>query len=111
MANKNLEPLEKDIQNACCEYLARKKHFFWRQNTTPIYNRQLGMYRAMPKYSKKGIPDIILIDPIKKVMFLEVKRKSGKMSIEQISFRTRCYELGVPHHIITSVDDLINLGL
>lgn len=103
-------PLEKDIQNTCCEYL-EFKHFFWRQNTTPIYNVALDRYRRMPKFALRGVPDIILIHEKRGTIYLEVKRPGGKLNDDQIYFQRKCEELGQEYHVITSVDDLIKLKL
>lgn len=60
---KSMKLLEKesDIQRAICDCLALKKHFFWRQNTTPIFDPTKKTFRKMPKYSLKGVPDIIVL--------------------------------------------------
>lgn len=107
---KQIIPLEKDIQNACCEYL-EYKYFFWRQNTTPVYNVSLDRYRRMPKYALKGVPDIILIHKKRGTIYLEVKRPGGVLSEDQEYFQRKCKELGQEYHMITSVDDLIKIKL
>lgn len=100
--------LEKEIQLAICDYLAFKRYFFWRQNTAPIFDK--GFYRPMPKYSINGMPDIIVI--IKgKFVGLEVKRKGGKQSDNQKYFQGNLELSGGEYHIVSSLDDVIALGL
>lgn len=112
MANKNIKKeLEKDIQNACCQYLALKKYFFWRQNTTPIYNISLKMFRSMPKYAKKGVPDIILIHKERGTIYLEVKRPGNKLNVDQVVFEEACKKLNQEYHIITNIEDLQKIDL
>jgi len=100
--------LEKEIQLAICDYLALKKYFFWRQNVVPIFEK--GHFRPMPKYSKNGVPDIILIN---KGYFwgLEVKQPKGKQSENQKIFEDGVKKAGGHYYIVTSLDDIIALGL
>lgn len=99
---------ETDIQRAVCDYLALKKYFFWRQNNNPIYSQ--GRMFAMPKYSMHGVPDIILI---KDGFFigLEIKIPKGKQSQHQKEFQKKCKENGAEYYVITSVDQLKEIGL
>ena len=100
--------LERNIQLTICDYLALKKYFFWRQNTNPIFAD--GKFRAMPKYSKNGVPDIILV---KNGIFigLEVKRPKSKQSENQLLFQEELEKAGGKYAVVTSLDDVINLGL
>lgn len=100
--------LEKEIQLAICNYLEYKRYFFWRQNTTPIWEKD--RFRSMPKYSMNGVPDIILI---KDGIFwgLEVKQPKGKQSENQKIFEYKTKKAGGKYNIVTSLDDIIALGL
>ena len=100
--------LEKEIQLAICDYLAYKHYFFWRQNTTPIYDKD--RFRAMPKYSKNGLPDIFLIKD-GKFIGLEVKQPKGKQSENQVIFEQDCKKVGGQYYVVTSLDDVVKLGL
>jgi hypothetical protein len=103
--------LEKDIQRQVCEYLALKKHFFWRQNTTPIYDPTRKTFRAMPKYSMKGVPDIIVLTDGGFSVFLEIKRKGQRLRPDQVSFKERCEKIGCEYYTITDVSQLKDIGL
>ena len=102
--------LEKDIQLAICDYLALHKYFFWRQNTTSVYDPTNKRFRSMPKYSKNGVPDIILI---KDGMFigLEVKRPTGKISDSQKEFQDGVEKVGGQYHVVTCIEDVQRIGL
>ena len=100
--------LEKDIQNAICEYLAYKGHFFWRQNTAPIFRE--GRFMSMPKFSINGVPDIIVIWQ-GNFIGIEVKRPGGKLSESQKEFQKRCLKAGGEYHVVTSLDQMKDLGL
>jgi hypothetical protein len=108
---KSIIPKESQIQAAVCDYLSLKKRFFWRQNTTPVYDKTGGFFRAMPKYALKGIPDVIVITDGGYVCFLEIKRPKAKLSPDQEVFRDRCTAIGAEYHIITDVTQLKELGL
>lgn len=102
---------ESDILNSICEYLSYKKDLmFWRQNTSSIFNAKYGTYRAMPKYSMNGIPDIIVI---KDGFFvgLEVKRNKGKQSEAQKEFEKICKENGGEYWIVRNIDDVKEIGI
>ncbi len=103
-------PLEKQIQLAICDYLALKKVFFWRQNTTPIFSRADGQYRAMPKYSMNGVSDIIALKN-GTAYFLEVKRLKGVQSLNQKQFQINVTLNGGIYALVTSIDDVMKLGL
>lgn len=100
---------EKDIQLAICNYLAFKRYFFWRQNTIPVVKPD-GSFRSMPKYSKTGVPDIILVIN-GKFMGLEVKTPKGKQSDNQFEFQMGLERAGGQYYLVTSLDDVIKLGL
>lgn len=107
MASKQLE---KEIQLAICDYLALRKHFFWRSNTVGMFDPTKKVFRSMPKYGMSGIPDIILIkDGI--FVGLEVKRTTTYQSDVQKKFETDCIKAGGRYHIVRSIDDVQKLGL
>jgi hypothetical protein len=76
---------EGNIVDAICEYLTLKRHFFHRNNTTPIYDTTKGAFRAMPKYARKGAPDIVCVHQ-GKYIGIEVKGAKGKLSDDQYAF-------------------------
>lgn len=104
---------EKDIQNTICEYLAVKQRCFFRVNNIPAFNRTAGggfTMRRLPKYTPKGIPDIIVVAG---GLFyaLEVKTPVGRQSPEQKEFEALVKKHGGKYHIVRSLEDVIALGL
>jgi hypothetical protein len=72
LARPDLSPrLEKDIQREVCDWLDAAGHFFWRNNTIPVFDK--GRFRALPKYTPRGLPDIIVLSA-GRFVGLEVKR-------------------------------------
>lgn len=102
--------LEKDIQNAICDYLALKGYFFWRNNTVGLYDAKSGGYRSMPKYAKAGVPDIILVKD-GTFIGLEVKTPKTQQSDAQVAFESGVTKAGGRYHVARSVDDVLALGL
>lgn len=101
---------ETDIQRAICDYLAIKKHFFWRNNNTPIFDTKRQTFRAMPKYTMKGRPDIEVIKDGWYIA-LEVKKPKGKQSEFQKEFERLVKEAGGEYHVVHSIDDVKEIGL
>ena len=106
---KNLEPTENEIQTSICDYLTVKKHFFWRQNVLPAMTKD-GRVRRMPKYSKNGVPDIILVH-LGFFIGLEVKRKKSIQSDSQKQFEKDLKEVGGYYYIVRSIEDVQEIGL
>jgi VRR-NUC domain-containing protein len=107
-----MKVLEKEIQLAICKYLELKKYFFWRQNNVPIFDPgKGGGFRSMPKYSMKGIPDIIVIKQDGKVCFLECKTPTNTQSESQKIFQKKCEEKNAEYFVVTSLDDVQAIGL
>lgn len=102
-------PLEKEVQNTICEYLTLNKYFFWRSNNTPIFGRNNGgkmTYRAMGKYTLKGIPDIIMIKN-GKFIGIEVKRQGiTALRPEQERFKELCVENNAYYVVVHSLEEL-----
>jgi hypothetical protein len=109
MKEKNTTPLEKDIQRTICEWLALNNYFFWRNNNVPIFGKNNAgrwTHRAMPKYTPKGLPDIIVIHN-KKFISLEIKRDNTcKLSPEQVDFGLKVIKNGGVYYKIVSLEEL-----
>jgi hypothetical protein len=102
---------ESQIQNTICDYLARKKHFFWRNNTTGIYDPTKKSFRRKPKYAMNGVADIIVITEGGYAVFLEVKATRGIQSADQKEFQKRCEEKGCEYYVCRRLEDVTNIGL
>jgi hypothetical protein len=107
--------LEKDIQRQICDYLAISGYFFWRQNNMPVWDKN--RFRALPKYTPKGLPDIIMLS---QGMFigLEVKRpnrntgdRASKVASTtstptQEEMKRKIISNGGYYSIVTSLEDV-----
>lgn len=103
-------PLEKVIQLAICDYLTYRKHFFYRNNNTPVFDTTRQAFRAMPKHTPKGLPDVVVIFK-GQYIGLEVKRPGGKQSPEQKDIETRVKAAGGNYAVVYSIDDVKAMGL
>lgn len=87
MTNRN-SPLEKEVQRQICDWLFENGYFFWRQNNVPIFgtsNDGVRRFRALPKYTPKGIPDVFVINK-GKLWGFEVKREDAPLRPDQKIF-------------------------
>jgi len=87
---------ENDVKRQVKQLLSLKGYFHFH------ILQGLGAYR--------GIPDIIAIKN-NRVLFLEIKRPTGKLSNYQKQFQTDIEGQGGEYYIIRSIDDLIKIIL
>lgn len=106
--NMALVKAEKDILREILEYLDKKQYFFWRSNNIPVFGKNNAgkmTFRSMPKYTPKGIPDIIIIKD-GRFIGIEVKREKAKLKPEQEAFAARLTENGAYYHVARSVEEV-----
>lgn len=105
---KKKKKLEKDIQNEIFEYLQSKKFLFWRSNNIPVYGKNNGgkyMYRSLPKYTPRGLPDIMVVVN-GHFIAIEVKREGAKLRPSQAEFGMRVQAHYGTYVVAYSVDDV-----
>ena len=104
-------PLETTVTNTICEYLQYMGFFFYRNNTTPIFSRNNAgnmAFRSMPKYAKKGLPDLIMIH---RGMYIgiEVKREGvNKLRPEQEITGAEIKGAGGLYFVVHNLEELKN---
>ncbi|MEK7994731.1 MAG: VRR-NUC domain-containing protein [Planctomycetota bacterium] len=101
---------EGEIVNAICEYLTLKRRFFYRHNQIPVFNKDRGTFRAMPKYSMRGVPDIICVKD-GRYIGIEVKTEKGVLSEHQHEFGRGLMLAGGDYLVARSLDDVMGFGL
>ena len=101
---------EGEIQSAICDYLALKGYLFSRTNNTPVYDTGRGTFRKLPKYTRKGWPDICLI---RQGTFygIEVKTEKGKLSPEQADLGRDIVRNGGEYIVARGIEDIQKAGL
>lgn len=100
---------ESEVLDTICEYLAYRGFFFWRTNNTPVFDRTRNVFRAMPKWSVKGVSDIILIHE-GTPWFIEVKAEKGAQSEDQKHFEKNIILHGGRYLLVRSIEDLTKQG-
>lgn len=108
MKEKTGKVLESDVQRLICDFLAYKGLFFWRSNNVPIYARSGDgkmRFRALPKYTPKGLPDIICIRN-GHFIALEVKREGCKQTPDQILIQNEIEDNGGYYYVVTGLSDI-----
>lgn len=77
-----------------------------------VFDSKAKAYRRFPKYCRRGVPDIILLEPqTGRFIGLEVKTDKGKLSPEQERFQEDVKSTGAEYWIVRSIDDIEKLGL
>lgn len=94
---------EKDIQREICDWLFSENYFFWRSNNIPVFDRQRNIFRALPKYTPRGLPDIVVIFE-GKFIALEVKIPGfWKYTEDQKKIRDKIIDNGAYYFLVTSL--------
>ena len=78
------EESEQDIQKAIIDYLRIKKYVVFKHHSTgsTVRNNKAVFF----KHGDRGISDIIACSPKGQFIAIEVKKKGGKISDDQIAF-------------------------
>jgi len=93
---------EQDIQKAVMNYLTLVGYFVFKNSTTGIYKKDTGHY--IPAQTK-GVADLTAIKNGKVVM-LEIKTPTGKMSDNQKSFQQQ-WEAKGGRYICGGLDEIM----
>ena len=101
---------ESEIQRAICEYLYAKGYMFTRVNNIPVFDPRSRRYRAMPKYTLKGFPDILVLKD-GNTIGIEVKSETGKLSQDQKDFKEMWEKNGGAYIVARSIGDVYEAGL
>ncbi len=56
---------------------------------------------------RKGVPDVIIVLPAGRIVWLEVKALGGRLSEDQVAWRDRLRAMGHEWHLVDSVDAAI----
>ncbi|MCJ8341410.1 MAG: VRR-NUC domain-containing protein [Cetobacterium sp.] len=105
---------ETEIQSSIIDFLTiqenQGKLFFSRlNNIPPVEKTSTGMkFRRMPKGSKKGIPDILVLKSGRTIA-LEIKTKIGKQSKEQKEIEKHFTKQGAEYYIIRDFYEVIEI--
>jgi hypothetical protein len=102
------DPLEQDIKQtvlAWLFYIPPADGFFWHNPSTGIYDPRRGHYLKPNKFNIRGRPDIMGVYggvPIG----IEMKKKGGRQSPEQVLFQERFEKAGGWYILAYSLEDV-----
>lgn len=100
---------EKDIENFIIDQLNQLPNtFVWKNNTTGVYDPVRQCFRKLSKRSIKGVSDILGICH-GRMLCLEVKSKTGRVSPEQKAFLEKMKELGAVTGVVRSWLDAVDV--
>ena len=106
MPKKKKRVREKDIENLILKYLnILPSTFAWKNNTTGVYDEKRGCYRSTKnKWAINGVSDILGIRN-GRLLAIEVKTPSGKVTQEQQQFIDRVNKEGGIAGVARSIAD------
>lgn len=113
MEKEKKPKLEKDIQREICAYLDEIGIMFWRSNNIPVFGRNNGgkmAFRALPKFTPRGLPDIMIIMR-GKFIALEIKRPGALLKPDQVAFAKRVHLAGAMYFTVRSLQEVQDLNL
>lgn len=99
------QPTETTLVRACLDYLALAGIFAWRNNTTGVYDPARGQFRRFQ--GLKGVSDILGVLPGGKMLAIECKQPTGRLSASQEEFLTRVRDAGGLALVVWEIDALI----
>jgi len=107
---KQLEPKEQDVLNSVLIYLAIEKQrgrvvWFERMNSGATKYQDRNGRQRFVRYGFKGCPDIHGMLTDGRPLYLEVKKPSGRVKLEQQEFIDRAHAHGAAAAIVRSVED------
>ena len=99
---------EAQIQKLILQLAAAKRILMFRINVigTPLHKKGVTVYRPS---TNKGMADIhcqVLVNNIPVSVWLEVKRKRGKLSMYQEAFRDSVQAAGGYYFLVRSIEDV-----
>src|SRR3990167_1185049 len=99
------DPSEQDIQKQIIDYLRIKKYVVFKHHSTGSTIREgKPVFFA---YGEKGISDVIACSPQGTFVAIEVKKRKGKASPEQLDFLARVKDCGGIAILAFSLDDVM----
>lgn len=97
---------EQEIQRTIIDYLKIKKYVVFKHRNVGIYKQDTGSYIPLP-CGEKGISDIIACSPTGVFTAIEVKKRGGKPSPDQLDFLARVKANGGVGILAYSLDDVL----
>ncbi len=98
---------ESDLVSACLRLLQLRHLYAWRSNNVPVYDPARKRYRTFR--GLRGVADILGCLPNGKLLAVECKTATGRLSAEQRAFLATVADLGGVAFCVRAVDELAEL--
>ena len=111
------DPLEAEIQIQLVQYLAlaapSRGFLFWSTPNEGMGNARSGagigrMVRLKKMGLRSGVADLVIVKK-GRVFFLELKRRLGKQSANQLEFEADAIRAGADYAVAHSFDEAVNI--
>lgn len=99
-------PTEHEIQHTILDYLNKAGHFCWRNNTGAVGSIYKGKQRFF-RFGFRGSADILGISKLGRMIAIEVKRKGGKATDDQINFLENIRTRGGHAFVADCLEDVL----
>ncbi|HLA37016.1 MAG TPA: VRR-NUC domain-containing protein [Candidatus Brocadiales bacterium] len=100
---------EADTLKAVVNFLESQDIFYERVNPVSLVGHRNGFRVRRLRESQKGSPDIRIYPGEGRVMFVETKSGTGKLSVFQSRWKARAEEAGIPYHVVREISDLLGI--
>lgn len=98
---------EKRIEMQVCSWLKYKGYFFWKNESHGVWDPIRKAFRSNKNpYRIKGVSDILGVMAGGKILAIEVKSKTGRVSPEQTVFLKLVNACGGKGFVARSIEDL-----
>jgi hypothetical protein len=99
---------EAQIQKTILQWAAAKRILMFRINVigTPLHKKGVTVYRPSTNRGMADIHATVLVGKIPVSVWLEVKRKRGKLSMYQEAFRDSVQAAGGYYFLVRSIEDV-----
>lgn len=99
---------ESHIQKAIMQWLRAHKIRVERMNSGAMSSNILGQKERFLRFGFVGMPDLMVFlkDGTGRILFIEVKSETGRLSEAQKAFEAECKDLLIPHLVARSIEDV-----
>lgn len=106
---KSKKQPEKLIQDAVIKYLQLQNYFVMRLNSSTVQSAETGTYLSSYRIAglgSSGASDV-LVGKNGKIVFVEIKTKTGRQSESQKKFQNHVERLGYKYLIVSDLEQII----
>jgi hypothetical protein len=99
---------EKRIQDQILTALRFRRLFAFHIPNHGLLSRRTGKYNKVGQFHVPGIPDVAVLLPAGRILWIEVKSADGRQSPDQVAVQKRLGELGHVYLLVRSLQDVLD---